>query len=69
MKHIAIEMRQHFKDEKSDLDFLQNDYESAGQLVEKTIKKVGALANSPAGRMTCYMCGIVLLFLIVLYFL
>jgi len=69
MKHVALELRTHMQEEKSDLDNLQKGYDSADKLVEFTIKKVGELANSPAGRMSCYLCLLVLVFFIILYFL
>lgn len=69
MKHLALELRTHMENEDKDLTDLSNEYNSAGMFVNLTTQKVGELANTPAGRMTCYICCLVIFFFVVLWLL
>ena len=55
------------KDEKNDLNGLNNDMGKTGGLLGYTMNRLNILATTPAGHMTCYIVLFVLVFLLVLY--
>jgi len=69
MKHLALDLKTVIKDGKKDLDELNDDYGNANSFIGFTMEKLNILANSPSSKLCCYLCLVVFLFLMILYFL
>ncbi|KAM3137463.1 hypothetical protein pb186bvf_010436 [Paramecium bursaria] len=69
LKQVSLDIQSFLKNEKPQLNKINNDFDKGLDMVTKSIGQIGSLLKSGLGNNTCYVVGAVLLLLFILYML
>ncbi|CAD8098118.1 unnamed protein product [Paramecium sonneborni] len=69
IKHVSLNIQTYLKNEKPQLDKLNNDYDKSIDMVKKSINGIGKLLKSSFGQNTCFLICIVFMVIFILYLL